>query len=107
MRLDLLKTDLHETLLDLKVDNNPGGGGQTMGLLDVMTMWLTPVDPKSLPLLVMRSTLYKCLNQLPGTGFQVDHLICPAVSRCTHPSCLLCCVWTHSAFRSPEKQQDW
>ena len=63
VRADLLKTDLHETILDFKLESGPG---QRTSMLDIITHWLTPLDPKSLPTLIMRTTLYQCINQLPG-----------------------------------------
>ena len=63
VRVDLLKSDLHETLLSgVKREY----GAQVVTVLDAIMAWLRPVDRRSLPLLRLRTTLFQCLDQLPG-----------------------------------------
>lgn len=63
VRQDLLKSDLHETLL---TGVKSGYGERVPTALDAIMEWLRPVDRRSLPLLRLRTTLFQCLDQLPG-----------------------------------------
>ena len=96
VRSDLLKTDLHETLLDYKLESS----ASQISLLQAITYWLTPMD-KSLPTLLLRTTLYRCLSQLPGRN-------------CLRGVCLYLCslrtlhvLRVHSPFGAPKVRQDW
>jgi hypothetical protein len=63
VRQDLLKSDLHETLLS---GSRVGTNEYESNVLDAVAAWLRPVDRRSLPLLRLRTTLFQCLDQLPG-----------------------------------------
>lgn len=63
VRNDLLKSDLHETLLN---GAKRGTNEYDHSVLDAIMAWLRPVDKGSLPTLGLRTTLFQCLDQLPG-----------------------------------------
>lgn len=71
VRQDLLKSDLHEVLLTGVNTSDEGKVGYGPSVFDAVAAWLRPVDRRSLPMLRLRTTLFKCIDQLPA---ELDHL---------------------------------
>jgi hypothetical protein len=82
VRQDLLKSDLHETLLS---GSRVGTNEYESNVLDAVAAWLRPVDRRSLPLLRLRTTMFQCLDQLPGG--QLSKFVCVGLVH----------VWTSTA----------